>query len=129
MAKSAQVAAVTWHAKARRLGSERALLRCYSGRPEGPGRNPEACALNATMDSVLPYFCTVREFRWLGAQDSQSGIEVVEVSPQASHSQWCLISPPSTNSEWTGATIQSLQLGQRVGAENGRGVANFSAQQ
>ena len=42
---------------------------------------------------------------------------VVELSPQASHSQWWRISPPSTNSDMTGATIPSPQCGQRVGEE------------
>ncbi|MHB1207797.1 MAG: hypothetical protein ACYCZX_19695 [Rhodospirillaceae bacterium] len=53
-------------------------------------------------------------------QFSSSGIEVEEASPQASHSQWWRISPPSTNSEEIGATIQSPQLGQRVGAAKAR---------
>jgi hypothetical protein len=54
---------------------------------------------------------------------------VVDSSPQASHSQWWRISPSSTNSEWTGATIQSPQLGQRAGELKGRAVASFAAVQ
>jgi hypothetical protein len=56
-------------------------------------------------------------------------MQVVETSPQASHSQWWRISPPSTNSEWMGATIQSPQTGQRAGEPKGRAVASFAAVQ
>ena len=42
-------------------------------------------------------------------------MEVQELSPQASHSQWWRISPLSTNSDTIGATIQSPQCGQRAG--------------
>jgi hypothetical protein len=45
---------------------------------------------------------------------------VVELPPQVSHSQWCRISPPSMNSDTTGATIQSSQCGQRIGAAQER---------
>ena len=42
-----------------------------------------------------------------------SGMKVLENFPQESHSHWWRISPSSTNSDDTGATIQSPQCGQR----------------
>ena len=49
-----------------------------------------------------------------------------EGSPQESHSQWCLISPPSTNSDTKGATIQSPQWGQRTGEAKERIAERFA---
>jgi hypothetical protein len=53
-------------------------------------------------------------------------MKLLENSPQPSHSQWWRISPPSTNSDETGATIQSPQLGQRMGAEKARMAESFA---
>ena len=53
---------------------------------------------------------------------------VVEDSPQASQSQWWRISPPSTNSDTTGATIQSPQCGQRTGEAKERIPASVAVQ-
>src|ERR1700756_1588398 len=60
------------------------------------------------------------------ASGSSTGMLVEEGSPQDSHSQWCRISPPSTNSEDTGATIQSPHWGQRAGAAKARIAESFA---
>ena len=60
------------------------------------------------------------------AQWDISGMEVLEGSPQASHSQWWRISPPSINSDAIGATIRSPQLGQRAGVAKARIAESFA---
>jgi hypothetical protein len=53
-------------------------------------------------------------------------MKVLEDSPQESHSQWWRISPSSTNSDDTGATIQSPQFGQRTSAAMAQMVERFA---
>ena len=59
------------------------------------------------------------------AQSDISEIEVLETSPQPSHSQWWRISPLSMNSDAIGATISSSQWGQRTGVAKARMEESF----
>jgi hypothetical protein len=58
-----------------------------------------------------------------------SGIEVAELLPQESHIQWWRISPVTTNSETTGAIIQSPQSGQGMGAVTAQAADRLAASQ
>ena len=55
-----------------------------------------------------------------------SRMEVLVGRPQASHSQWWRISPPSTNSDEAGATIRSPQWGHRMEVVKARMSESFA---
>jgi hypothetical protein len=50
---------------------------------------------------------------------------VLDARPQLSHRQWWRISPPTTNSETSGAIMGSPQWGQRIDAAKLRIAASF----
>src|SRR5215471_20843853 len=74
-----------------------------------------------------PYPVTYSSANCVSTQWDTGRMAVLESSPQASHSQWWRISPPSTNSDAIGATSTSSQCGQRTGEAKAR-VAKCFAQ-